>query len=242
MLNAGAHVMNLLFPRGCAGCDKPDDVLCDACRALFDCRVSQPLEKAWMERWFACGWYRGAARQAVLAWKDHGDEECDRPFADALCGLAEHAGVIGALGKDLSCDRLLIVPAPSSRASMRQRGRRHMMPLSKSLASYLRGRTGIRVQACAALESRGVAGKSVETKGTAQRSQRLKGRIAVHPGISLQDTAVIVVDDIVTSGTTMRRCVDALSAQGALVLTLLALAYTPAGRPGQDDDHLSSEM
>lgn len=242
MLNVGAHVMNLLFPRGCAGCDKPDDVLCDVCRALFDCRVSQPLERTWMGRWFACGWYRGAARQAILSWKDHGDEECDRPFADALCSLAEYTGVVGGLGKDMPCDRVLIVPAPSSRASMRQRGRRHMMPLSQCLASYLRDRTGIHVHACAALESKVVTGKSVETKGTAQRSQRLKGRITVRSGISLRGAAVILVDDIVTSGTTMRRCVDALVSQGALVLTVLALAYTPAGRPEQDESHLSSEM
>lgn len=39
------------------------------------------------------------------------------------------------------------------------------------------------------------------------------------------------MDDIVTSGATMRRCVDALTSQGALVITVLALAHTPAGRP-----------
>ena len=47
----------------------------------------------------------------------------------------------------------------------------------------------------------------------------------------LQNKAVILVDDIVTSGATMRRCVDALTSQGALVITVLALAHTPAGRP-----------
>ena len=97
MAGSFAHMANLLFPRGCAGCDKPDDVLCDACLASFDCELSQPLETAEMGRWFACGWYRGAARQSILAWKDHGDEECDRPFSDALCRLAERAGVIDAM-------------------------------------------------------------------------------------------------------------------------------------------------
>ena len=92
--------------------------------------LSQPLETAGMGRWFACGWYRGAARQSILAWKDHGDEECDRPFSDALCRLAERAGVIDAMdGVREICDTILVVPAPSSIASMRQRGRRHMLSL-----------------------------------------------------------------------------------------------------------------
>ena len=193
MAGSFAHMANLLFPRGCAGCDKPDDVLCDACLASFDCELSQPLETAEMGRWFACGWYRGAARQSILAWKDHGDEECDRPFSDALCRLAERAGVIDAMdGVREICDT---------------------------------------VQVCDALTNKGIKGKSVETKGTEQRAQRLKGHVMVRPGVTLQNKAVILVDDIVTSGATMRRCVDALTSQGALVITVLALAHTPAGRP-----------
>lgn len=232
MAGSFAHMANLLFPRVCAGCDKPDDVLCDACLASFDCELSQPLETAEMGRWFACGWYRGAARQSILAWKDHGDEECDRPFSDALCRLAERAGVIDAMdGVREICDTILVVPAPSSIASMRQRGRRHMMPLAKRLSAFLRCRTGFRVQVCDALTNKGIKGKSVETKGTEQRAQRLKGHVMVRPGVTLQNKAVILVDDIVTSGATMRRCVDALTSQGALVITVLALAHTPAGRP-----------
>lgn len=129
------------------------------------------------------------------------------------------------------CDTILVVPAPSSIASMRQRGRRHMMPLAKRLSAFLRCRTGFRVQVCDALTNKGIKGKSVETKGTEQRAQRLKGHVMVRPGVTLQNKAVILVDDIVTSGATMRRCVDALTSQGALVITVLALAHTPAGRP-----------
>ena len=156
----------------------------------------------------------------------------NRPFSDALCRLAERAGVIDAMdGVREICDTILVVPASSSIASMRQRGRRHMMPLAKRLSAFLRCRTGFRVQVCDALTNKGIKGKSVETKGTEQRAQRLKGHVMVRPGVTLQNKAVILVDDIVTSGATMRRCVDALTSQGALVITVLALAHTPAGRP-----------
>ena len=87
-------VVNLLFPRGCAGCDKPDEVLCEACRALFSQPTAQSFDGVAMQRWFACGWYRGTVRKAVLAWKDHGDEECDRAFADAICALAKRLALL----------------------------------------------------------------------------------------------------------------------------------------------------
>lgn len=195
MARACSMVVNLLFPRGCAGCDKPDEVLCEACRALFSQPTAQSFDGVAMQRWFACGWYRGTVRRAVLAWKDHGDEECDRAFA----------------------------------ASIRRRGRKHMMPIAKHLAGFLREETGCEVTVRDALENRGVKGKSVQTSGAAQRSQRLKGHVSVRPSVSLRNTMVILVDDIVTTGATMRSCVETMRKEGATVVTVLALAHTPAG-------------
>ena len=57
-----------------------------------------------------------------------------------------------------------------------------MMPLAKRLSAFLRCRTGFRVQVCDALTNKGIKGKSVETKGTEQRAQRLKGHVMVRPG------------------------------------------------------------
>lgn len=189
MTRACSQVIDLLFPRGCAGCDKPDDVLCEDCMALFSHSSAQIFDGVAMGSWFACGWYRGTVRKAVLAWKDHGDEECDRPFSEAICRLAEISGVIDFIrGRQNSYRAVFVVPAPSSRASMRRRGRRHMMPIVKRLASFLQRQTGCKVTVCDALENKGIKGKSVQTKGAAQRSQRLKGHVSVRSSVSLQNT------------------------------------------------------
>ena len=102
-----------------------------------------------------------------------------------------------------------------------------MIPIVKRLASFLQRQTGCKVTVCDALENKGVKGKSVQTKGAAQRSQRLKGHVSVR---SLQNTMVILVDDIVTTGATMRSCVETMRKNGATVITVLALAHTPAGK------------
>ena len=158
------------------------------------------------------------------------DEECDRAFADAICALAKASGVIDFVrDRHGSCHDVVVVPAPSSPASIRRRGRKHMMPIAKHLAGFLREETGCEVTVRDALENRGVKGKSVQTSGAAQRSQRLKGHVSVCPSVSLRNTMVILVDDIVTTGATMRSCVETMRKEGATVVTVLALAHTPAG-------------
>lgn len=85
----------VLFPRGCAGCDAPDEVLCRQCTEEFRQHpvrpVSAPVRSG--EVW-ACAWYRGSARQAVLRWKDHGDEEADAPLCALLRELVQHRATL----------------------------------------------------------------------------------------------------------------------------------------------------
>lgn len=233
-------VVNLLFPRGCAGCDMPDEILCVDCARLFGNVIAVPSDALESGSWYACGVYQGNVRRAILSWKDHGDEQCDKPFSQALAALAESSGVSEGLRRNVhGSGRVLVVPAPSSLTSMRRRGRRHMMPVSRRLAALLERGTGRRVSACDALESRGVSSRSVQMRGTAQRTQRLKGRIAVRSRVDVQGATVVLIDDIITSGATMRRCVEALRSEGADVVAVLALARTPGGRPTQNDDHSS---
>ena len=58
----------------------------------------------------------------------------------------------------------------------------------------------------------------------------LEGHVSVRSSVSLQNTMVILVDDIVTTGATMRSCVKTMRKNGATVITVLALAHTPAGK------------
>ena len=116
-----------------------------------------------------------------------------------------------------------------------------MMQLAKRLARDVR-RTGLSAKACNALESRGVTRRSVQMHGVVQRSRRLKGHVAVRSGIDVRGVPVVLIDDIITSGITMRRCVEVLQQAGATVVTVLALAYTPPGGSTQENDHSSSAV
>ena len=222
--NVWRTMLGLVLPRGCASCDKPDEVLCDDCAGLLREYVTRPLPGSLLGATFACGTYQGGLRRAVLNWKDHGDEECDRPFlaaCDALINAAQLPSVLHKLDAPV-----LIVPAPSSSSSMRQRGRRHLWTIAKGLSRSL-AEHGIDTRAANALTIILARGKSVQTSGAGERAARLTEHSLLGNRRKLAGTYVLLLDDIVTTGTTMRRCAQAVRQAGGTVVAGLALAATP---------------
>lgn len=217
----------LLLPRGCAGCDEPDAVLCMRCRNAFLDSQRRALPQSSMRFGYACGRYDGVVRQAILRWKDHGDEECTALFALLL----EHlAACIGLLQAWTACG-ILIVPVPSSARSIRQRGRWHMLGLAKKLVALLR-RRGMDASVAPVLYMERRAHKAVQSLDPSERAERARDALRCRDvgtrrgAYDIRRRRVVVLDDIVTTGSTMRRCVHLLRARGFTVLTSLALAYT----------------
>lgn len=214
-------IRDVVLPRGCAGCDAPDAVVCGECRELLDRTVAFDMPGTSMGRGYACAWYRGVVRRVILGWKDHHDEECDGPLSEAMAVLA-----VRCLQATVDGMRtVLVVPAPSSSASVHRRGRRHTVVLAAAVARACRD-MGVDARVVPLLTMDHVRGRSVQMGG-GQRSRRVSGRIAVRRPELCRHAHVIVVDDIVTTGATMRQCVDALRSSGAQVVTCLSVAYTP---------------
>lgn len=223
---------NLIFPRGCAGCDAPDEILCPHCAAAFSyCRLRDLGPRGdggvRLPAWSAAT-YQGVARHAILEWKDHDDVELDRVFASIMASLVERCGIAGQLTDE--SQPVMVVPAPSSLTSMRRRGRWHTLPLARAVANALQAQS-IEVSVSTALESHTEGGKSVQQISSAQRAQRIGGNIRVTSPSAYRGSTVILVDDIITTGSTLRQCAQALRQSGAYVLGALALAEVVVQQP-----------
>ncbi|WEV52409.1 phosphoribosyltransferase family protein [Bifidobacterium sp. ESL0704] len=216
-------IRDVLLSRGCAGCDAPDEVICPACETLFRHAYSKALPGE-VGRCYGCSWYRGAVRHAILNWKDHGDEECDRAFALLLADLT--TTVVARQGAGVRSRALTLVPAPSSPSSMHRRGRWQTLPLTRLMARSL-NEDGLSVGVKPVLKLEGVHGKSVQASGAASRSRRIDGHVRVTENLGGDDSLFVVVDDIVTTGATMGQCLSALRSAGAGEVIGLALACTP---------------
>jgi predicted amidophosphoribosyltransferase len=95
---------------------------------------------------------------------------------------------------------------------------------SALLAQAVARETGLEV--CPDLLLRTRATPTLEGHGRAARAKILNGAIRPHPGrlSRLAGRAVLLVDDVMTSGATLRAATDAARAGGAKDVCVLALA------------------
>lgn len=202
-----ADAWALVAPVECAGCGAHDRALCSVCVAGLQSRLmhatlevdGSPLPLV------AALPYAGVARQSLLALKHEGRTELARPLAPVL--LAAVTAVWHGSGADA------LVPVPGSRAAAAQRGFGPVALIAR--------RAGLAVTHALRPVAAGPAQKALRLEqrlATGSRRWRASPRVA--------GRRVVLVDDVVTSGATLRAATRALRAAGAEVAGCAAMAAT----------------
>ena len=142
--------------------------------------------------------YTPIASKIILAAKENGLQGADDLLIAAIVHVLSKARLHGGY--------FSLVPVPSSKQSQRRRGRSFVVDLTKAISKH----TGIAVNDCLQV-SRHVSDQSGLTR--IQRSSNMHGAFSVKPGAILRGDA-IVIDDVVTTGATLREAARALNSQG----------------------------
>ena len=187
----------------CGSCARPipGDVsrspLCISCS-------NDPLPLGWCEAW---GEY-GAGLQAVLhAFKFERHDFLDDPLAGLLEVIVRSRG-------DLDFDA--VVPVPMSRAKLRRRGYNQAELLARSLAKRLKIGCDPRLL---------LKTSEKETQSGLPRAARAENVRGVFTASSaVPGRAILLVDDICTTGETFRACAEVLLASGAGRVCAIAVA------------------
>ncbi len=171
----------------------------------------------------ALGEHAGDLRRLVLAWKNGGQLRLARPFGRALVPALERLG---------ACADVALVPVPSSLAHRLRRGEDHTTVLAAEIARH----TGNEVVRALTLAGGTQAGKGARDRRTGRRD-RMRGRRAAHT-----PRQAVLVDDVVTTGATLRSAYETLLAHGWSVhgALVVAAARSPGRAPevpgaGADD-------
>lgn len=206
-LAALREALAILLPVACAGCGEPDHSLCPGCVA--ELRVAVHTREFDGVPAFAALEYAGAVKAAILALKTQGRTDVARELARPLASLLER--VVLAVD-DGSGPRLATLP-PST-AAKRSRG---FDPVTVLLAG-----AGLRP---AVVLRRARSAATQKTLTVEARERNIHGSLAARTG--LVGRSFIIVDDVVTTGSSAREAIRAIEAAGGTVLAVVALAATP---------------
>lgn len=188
---------DVVLPRRCAGCRAPGEWLCTACRDGCEPELLRPAPGLPAR---AAGTFAGPLREALHAFKYGGGH-----------GLASELGVLVArlVATDLATGTPLdaIVPVPLHRGRLRERGYDQALLLGERIA----GSCGLPL--LPALHRIRRTGPQVALDRAA-RAANLGGAFVGIAG-SLRGLHVGLVDDVITTGATLRSAAAAARACGA---------------------------
>lgn len=227
-------LLDLLLGSHCVVCGRPGRLLCDVCerslpRQAFTCWPSP--SPPGLARPFAVGEYDGALKVLVNAHKERGQFALAGPLGDLLA-VAVLAHVDEPSSRLVGPAPVVLVPVPSRPSVVRRRGHDPLLRITLRAAVRLR-RLGVQARAVRLLRSVSTRVQDQAGLGAAERAANLAGTMAcrsVAAGRIVANGAraptVVVVDDVVTTGATVREAQRAIESSGVAVAGIATVAAT----------------
>lgn len=216
--NLGRDLLTLIWPTECVGCGLENRDFCAIC--LTEVHSLGPLLQGETllgigTPVFAYGVYDGPLRSLLVAYKHEGRVGFVRHLAPLL-----GEGVRAAMKSHGGVSPLLLVPVPSRASRVRERGYHH---LDELLRAALRRQSASRSRILHALKpQRGRTGQvGLDVAGRERNASLLsvrRSKIAM-----LRNRDVVLVDDVITTGATVRAAKNALEQAGARVISVVSL-------------------
>ena len=218
--------LGLFFPELCLSCRKPlvrgEDILCTDCliaiaRTDFHRQRDNSLEQAF---WGRCNIERAAAfsvynrgsrvRTLIHMMKYKGRKDLGISLGKLYGSYLKESTFMNDID--------IMIPVPLHPSRLRRRGYNQ----SEYIASGLSEVTGVPV--ISDVLKRVVQTSSQTKSGRYERWENVEGMFVVTKPERISGRHLLVVDDVITTGSTMEACVNALNDAAAVSVSVIALA------------------
>jgi ComF family protein len=197
-------LVEAVFPARCAGCGRSGGAVCRACARLLAPAVGAP-PPPFVDDWFALFAYEGIARELVARIKYRNERAIVPWFARHIANIASRRWRVD-----------VVTWAPTTRERRRTRGFDHAQQLARAVARDMN-----------------VVHRSLLTRTTTEPQTGRPYRARAH-GVAFTSRAtggtVLLVDDVTTTGATLRTAAVALRGAGAGHVVVATIARTPPPR------------
>lgn len=231
--DAWNEALALLVPVRCAGCGRDGLGVCTGCRRALRERCRPVMDEVDGVPCASAIDYAEPVPQLLHSFKERGRADVAGVLAPLLRAAVAALALSGRLGPAADTPgpapfvagrRILVVPAPSRRSARTARGYDHIPLLIERALPNVRAVAGLRLH-------RRVADQA--GLGVGARARNLRGAMVARP--ALAGAHVLIVDDVRTSGATVREAIRAVrEAGGNPIGAAVVSAVTRRGKHRDD--------
>ncbi|OIO32288.1 MAG: hypothetical protein COZ49_03070 [Candidatus Yonathbacteria bacterium CG_4_10_14_3_um_filter_47_65] len=210
-------VLDHLFPTKCVSCAVEGKALCDNC--IQKIQRAEPPRDSFI---FSIFDYRNQTmKQAIWALKFRGNRSLARIFAQAI-----HDRLLEETSDKMVFENFrhpLIVPIPLSKKRMKERGFNQSEAIARDL-SFINTGGEWELGANVLLKIRDTAPQS-SLKDKQKRARNIQGCFAITSNGTVCDRNIILIDDVTTTGATLREAKKVLQDGGARKIIAFTVAH-----------------
>ena len=186
-------ILAVLFPQKCLGCKKENEILCSDCLL----KINRPDTPYLNGVRIAANYQDLVLKKALWLLKYRGAKQLAKPLAELIKERA---------GKKMETKDWLAIPLPLSKNKMRRRGYNQAELIAKELSDNI----------CADVLLKKFHTKSqVEVKDKEERLANIIGSFEAKNSETITGKKIILIDDVLTTGATMREAKKILLSAGA---------------------------
>ena len=187
------NILAVLFPQKCLGCKKENEILCSDCLL----KINRPDTPHLNGIHIASNYQDAVLKKALWMLKYQGVKQLAKPLAEL---------VRERIWKKLETGDWLIVPVPLSKNKLRHRGYNQAELIAKELSDNVRADI---------LFKKFHTKSQVEVKNKEERLANIVGSFEIKNPETIKGKKIILIDDVLTTGATMREAKKVLKQVGA---------------------------
>ncbi len=207
-------ILNLLFPKECLGCQREGIWLCESCFKSLDFLFTNYLKSPsrFLDKIFAAGSYDNSLlKSAIFCLKYHYVQELAVDLSRYLINYLKKV-------PEYPFNNFVLIPVPLHSKRLRERGFNQAGLLAQEASPFLKLPLGLDF-----LIRRRYTKPQVDLKGEARVKNVADAFYCLKPE-AVKGKKIILVDDVLTTGSTLSECARVLKESGAKEVYGLALA------------------
>ncbi len=200
-------LIDLIFPKACLGCGKPNQFLCPNCFRHLPLNPKAVLEDTWLDPLsrvaVASEYDHLLVKKVIHTYKYHFIKELAEPLGVLISRQLKRIG--------WASKNTILIPVPLHQRRLRWRGFNQSELLSEKISQEL----DLALAKQIIIRTKNTP-PQVKFKRTEQRQKNLKQAFALnHQSINpkrsfFRNKTFILIDDVMTSGTTLQECAQVL--------------------------------